>query len=259
VRAVKRLDREYFELLGTMAATEFRRANQRSLLGMLWSVMNPLLIVLVLFAIFRVRFARDIESYPIYLLAGVVPYSYFASATGSAVAVLQSMKSLTLGATFPKEILVLGPVLSRTLDFALALGFCVVIAAIAGLPVGASLYALPGVVLLALLLTLWVSLLLAMTFVFVRDVRPLYQVFLRILFVATPIFYAPSLLGDAGARWVIDFNPLATVIGFTRSILLEGGTPSLRSVVVFASLNLLLVAACLTLFRRLEPAFGERV
>jgi ABC-type polysaccharide/polyol phosphate export permease len=256
---VKRLDREYLELLGTMTITEFHRANRRSLLGVLWSVVNPFLIVLVLFAIFRVRFARDIESYPIYLLAGVVPYSFFANATGTAVSVLQSMKSLTLGATFPKEILVLGTVLSRTLDFALSLAFCAVIAAVAGLPVGASLYALPGVVLLALLLTLWVSLLLATSYVFVRDVRPVYQVFLRILFVVTPIFYAPSLLGDGAARWVIDLNPLATVIEFTRSILIEGRAPALSSVLLFAAVNLLLVGACLTLFRRLEPAFGERV
>jgi ABC-type polysaccharide/polyol phosphate export permease len=259
VRTVRRFDREYLELLGTMTITEFRRANRRSLFGMLWSVMSPFLMVLVLFAIFSARFAREIESYPLYLLAGVVPYSYFASATGSSVAVLQSMKSLTLGAIFPKEILVLGTVLSRTLDFALSIAFCAIIAVVAGLPVRASFYALPGIVLLALLLTLWVSLLLSMTYVFVRDVRPIYQVFLRILFVVTPIFYAPSLLGDVAARWVVDFNPLATVIQFTRSALIEGRAPAIGSVLAFAAFNVLLVAVCLTAFRRLEPAFGERV
>ena len=257
--AVKRLDRAYFELLGTMTLTEFRRANQRSVLGMLWSVLNPFLIVLVLFATFRYRFAREIESYPIYLLAGVVPYSYFANATGSSIAVLQSMKGLTVGAIFPKEILVLGTVLSRTLDYAISIAFCAVMAVVLGLPVGASLFLLPGVVAMALLLSLWISLFLALSYVFVRDVRPIYQVFLRILFVVTPIFYTPSLLGNGPARHAIDLNPLATVIGFTRSILLQGRAPDVGAMVVFLAVNLLLVAIGLGLFRRLEPSFAERL
>jgi lipopolysaccharide transport system permease protein len=118
---------------------------------------------------------------------------------------------------------------------------------------------LAGVVVLALLLALWVSIFLALSYVFVRDVRPVYQVFLRILFVATPIFYAPSLLGDGAARRVVDFNPLATVIAFTRSILLEGRAPDAVAVLVFLALNLLLVAIGLGVFRRLEPSFAERL
>jgi ABC-type polysaccharide/polyol phosphate export permease len=256
---VKRLDREYLDLLLAMTATEFRRAYRRSFFGVLWSVLNPLLIVVVLFAIFRFRFASEIDSYPIYLLAGVVPYSHFANATSSSIGVLQSMKSLTVGATFPKEILVLGTVFARTLDFVLSLAFCVVIAIVAGVRPGAALLMLPAVVVLELLLALWVSLALALSYVFVRDVRSVYQVFLRILFVATPIFYPSSLLGDGAARRLVELNPLATVIAFARSILIEDRAPGAAEMLVFLAVNAALVALSLEAFRRLEPSFAERV
>ena len=256
---MKRLRREYVELLAAMTLTEFSRANRRSFFGVLWSILNPFLVVAVLYAIFHYRFAGEIESYPVYLLAGVVPYSYFAGATSASIGVLQSMKSLTVGATFPKEILVLGTVFARTLDFGLALTFCVAVAWLTEVKIGVSLLALPGVVVLTLLLTLWVSLLLALSYVFVRDVRNVYQVFLRILFVVTPIFYAPSLLGDGVARRVVDWNPLAVLIGFYRSILIEGRAPSAAAVLTFLAVNAVLVVLGFEAFRRLEPSLAERV
>ena len=256
---MKRLRREYVELLAAMTLTEFSRANRRSFFGVLWSILNPFLVVAVLYAIFHYRFAGEIESYPVYLLAGVVPYSYFAGATSASIGVLQSMKSLTVGATFPKEILVLGTVLARTLDFGLALAFCVVVAWVTGVKIGVSLLALPGVVVLTLLLTLWVSLLLALSYVFVRDVRNVYQVFLRILFVVTPIFYAPSLLGEGVARQVVDWNPLAVLIGFFRSILIDGRAPSAGAVMTFLAVNAVLAVLGFEAFRRLEPSLAERV
>ncbi len=256
---MKRFDRDYLELLAAMTVTEFKRANRRTFFGVLWSILNPLLIVIVLFAIFSFRFAGEIDSYPVYLLAGVVPYSHFANSTSSSIGVLQSMKSLTVGATFSKEILVLGTVLSRTLDFALSLAFCVVVAGVTGVRLGAALWALPAVVLLELLLSLWVSLLLSVSYVFVRDVRSIYQILLRILFVATPIFYAPSLLGEGTVRRLAELNPLARVIGFARSILIENRAPGAAEMMVFFAVNALLVVASLEAFRRLEPSFAERV
>jgi ABC-type polysaccharide/polyol phosphate export permease len=114
-------------------------------------------------------------------------------------------------------------------------------------------------VLLQLLLVLWVSLLLASLYVFVKDIEHVYQVFLRVLFLVTPTFYAPDLLGSGAARLVVLLNPLAQLIGYSRAILI-GEVPLPYGVLaaLFAA-NLLLILAALTVFRRLEPRFAENV
>jgi ABC-type polysaccharide/polyol phosphate export permease len=256
---VKRFDREYRELLAEMTKAEWKRANQRSFLGVAWALLGPLLMAAVLYAVFRLRFGRDVESYPIYLLVGMVLYTHFANTTGAALTVLRSMKSLTIATTFPKEIMVIATVLSRTLDLALMLSFCVAVARVAGHPLGIELSALPVIFVLESLLALWVSLLLSVSYVFVRDVLPVYQVFLRILFVVTPIFYTPHLLGGGAGRRLIDWNPLATVIGMGRQVLLDGRVPDPLHAGVFFVVQAALVASTLIAFRRLEPGIAERV
>lgn len=257
---MKRFDREYLELLTEVTLAEWKRGNRRSFLGILWSVLNPLLMVAVLFAVFRVRFVGDVDSYPLYLLIGMVLYTHFANATSASVTVLRSMKSLTVGTTIPKEVLVLGTVLSRTLDLVLTLAFCVAVAALSGQALGAAVWmALPAVLLLQLTLALWVSLLLAVSYVYVRDVQPIYQVFLRILFVITPIFYPRELLGAGTAQRLIDWNPLATLLEMARGTLLEGRAPSVVAMLVFLVVNATLLVVSLGAFGHLEPGFAERV
>ena len=96
-------------------------------------------------------------------------------------------------------------------------------------------------------------------YVFVKDIEHVYQVFLRVLFLVTPTFYAPGLLGAGLARWIVILNPLAQLIGYSRAVLI-GEAPAASAVLValFAA-NLLAIVAALTFFRRLEPRFAENV
>ena len=255
---MKRFDREYRELLAEMTKAEWKRANQRSLLGVAWSLLSPLLMAAVLFAVFRLRFGRGVESYPVFLLVGMVLYTHFSNTTSGALTVLRSMKSLVIATIFPKEIMVIAAVAARTLDLALMLSFCVVVARVSGRPLGSELSALPLIFVMASLFALWVSLVLSVSYVFVRDVLPIYQLVLRILFVVTPVFYEPRLLADVGVRG-LTWNPLATLIAMAREVLLDGRVPDPLRVAVFLVTQVVLVAATLSAFRRLEPGLAERV
>lgn len=250
---------KYWNLLRELTRAQIKLKDQSTFFGFLWSLLNPLLLVLVLFLIFQSRLAEDVEYYPLYLLIGVIHYTHFAHSSGAAMHVLHSMRQLTAEAVFPKEIMVVGSVLANSLDFVLEIGIIILIAMFARLPLTLALVWLPVVMLLQVMFVLWVSLLLACLYVFVRDIEHLYGVFLRLLLFLTPIFYAPTFLGPTAARWMVRVNPLATFMEFSRGIVLNGVPPPLPILGLILAANLAALAVAWLVFKRFEPRFAEHV
>ena len=148
---------------------------------------------------------------------------------------LLGMKQLTCNAILPKEILVIASVLSSSVEFALSLLLCIPIAYLSGVTLSWEIILLPFVFVMQLMLVLWVSFFLSSLFVFVRDISHLHQVFLRILFFITPTFYAASLLGDGVAKYIVVLNPLAYMISFTRSVMIDNVLPAWQASLDFFS------------------------
>jgi ABC-type polysaccharide/polyol phosphate export permease len=252
-------DHRYLSLLREMIVTQIKLKDQSPIFGLLWSLLHPLILLSLLYLVFRARLGANIDNYPLFLLIGLVQYAYFSNATAASMAVLHSMKSLTTEALFPKEILVMATVGSRTLEFLLGMLFCVALAAIAGIGLSLQILWLVPVIVLEVVLCLWVSIMLSWVYLFFRDLRHLYQVFLRMLFFITPIFYDVDFIGGGLARRLIELNPLTQLILFTRSVLLEGRAPSVSTWSTLFVLQLVCLAISLWAFRRLEPRFAEQV
>jgi lipopolysaccharide transport system permease protein len=250
---------QYWNLLRELTLSQIKLKDQSTFFGFVWSFLNPLILVLVLFIFFQARLAENIQFYPLYLLIGVVHYTHFAHSSNSAMHVLYSMRQLTTEVVFPKEIMVVGSVLANSLEFVLEMAVIVVIAAVAGLPLTSALAWLPFVMVLQVLFVLWVSLALACLYVFVRDIEHLYSVLLRLLLFMTPIFYAPTFLGADLARWIVRLNPLAQLMTFSRGIVLEGVAPPWTLALLFLFANLVAVFLAWRLFQWFEPRFAERV
>jgi ABC-type polysaccharide/polyol phosphate export permease len=250
--------RKYWNVLREMSIAEYRLKDQSTFFGFLWSFFHPLLVVLVLYAFFRLRVGEGIANYPIYLLIGIVHFTHFSSSTSSAMTVLHGMRQLTCNVILPKEVLVIGSVLSKLPELAFSMILCVIIAGLAGAPLGWGVLLLPLVFVLQFLLVLWVSLALSTLYVFVRDAAYVYQVFLRVLFFITPTFYSLSFVGEGTARSIVLMNPLAHVMDFSRLAILGGAFPFAR-LLAFLAVNLVLVWLSLAVFRRQEPRFAEHV
>lgn len=184
----------YWNLLRELTVAQIKLKDQSTFFGLVWSFLNPLLLVAVLYIFFQARLAQDIPHYALYLLIGVIHYTHFSTGTAAAMHVLPSMRQLTGQVVFPKELLVLGSVLSNSFEFVFEILLVIVLAAFAGIPLTPVLFWLLPVLALQFLLVLWVSLALACLIVFVRDLTHIYNVFLRLLFFITPIFYAPDFL-----------------------------------------------------------------
>jgi len=251
--------KRYINLLRELAIAQFKLKDQSAFLGFLWSFLHPLVMIGILFALFKVKAGQSIEHYAIYLLIGVVQYTYFSNSTSRSMTVLYSMRQLTSDAIFPKEVLVLSGVIADSVEFAFSMLICIVIAVLSGVVLSSAILLLPLVWVLQFVLVLSVSLLLSCLYVFVRDVAHIYQAFLRVLLFITPIFYDMSFLEAGPGRYILWLNPLAHLIHFSRAVII-GGSPF-----PVGSSMLLLLATCalffcsLKIFKNYEPTFTENL
>ncbi|HXJ84926.1 MAG TPA: ABC transporter permease [Candidatus Methylomirabilis sp.] len=255
---MKRYDARRLNLLRELTVAQHTLKDQSTFGGLLWSLLNPLFMVGVLFVFVRGWQGGTVEPSGASLLLGVVAYTYFANATSGSMRVLFNMKPLTREAVFPKELLVLSSTISHTIDFLVATAVCLLAAFITGMKVSWTALPLAGVVLLEFLVVLWVSLVLSCLYLVARDLEHLYQVFLRALLFLTPVFYPRSLLGHGVAHDLVALNPLAQVIDLARAILFDGA-PSLGRLFGLLAINGLLVAVAFRLFRAFEPRLAEYV
>jgi lipopolysaccharide transport system permease protein len=254
---MKLFDKRYFQLLREIAVARYKLKDQSTFLGFAWSLLHPLIMLGLLFTLFSGRLGNDINHYAIYLLIGLVQYNHFTSSTNRSMHVLIAMRSLTSDAIFPKELLIIGSVIADFVELIAAMVVCLTIAKLSGVELSWPVLALPVVFLFQLTLVLWVSLCLSCLYVFIRDLTYIYQAFVRLLLFATPIFYAPSFLEKGPAQLVLWLNPLTHLVGYSRSLILNGELVPVAQMVLFLAVNLLLLYGSLRLFRKFEPVFAE--
>jgi ABC-type polysaccharide/polyol phosphate export permease len=256
---MKLCDRKYLNLLREMAVAQYKLKDQSTFFGFFWSFLNPLIMVSVLFVFFNLSIGQQIEHYVIYLLIGIIHYTHFSNSTGASMQVLYVMRNLTRDTVFPKEVLVIGSLMSTAIEFILSMLICLVIASFSGLHMTWAVVMLPFVLVLQLMLVLWVSLLLSCFYIYVRDIAHIYQVFLRLLFFATPIFYSLSFLGDGISSYVVFLNPLTHLIIFSRTILIEGSPISVKLLSLLFVVNMSLIYLSFKTLKFFEPTFAENV
>lgn len=259
ISGLRLADSRDLNLLRELTVSQFKLKDQSAFFGLLWSLANPLVMVGILFIFFANRFGTGIEHYRIFLLIGMVQYTHFANATSTSMRSLVTMRQLTGGALFPKELLVISSTLASTVDLVIAMVATVILAYVSGIAPQWSHLWLLVVVAIQLVLVTWVSLFLACVFTIARDVQHLYQVFLRALLFVTPIFYAAPSLGEGLAQSLVIFNPLAQLLALSRSILIQGRIPSAGLVGVIVVINLVMLVICWRLFKLLEPRLVENV
>ena len=252
-------DARNLNLLRELVVSQFKVKDQSTALGLLWSLLHPLVMLAVLFGFFHMKLGGEIEHYGVYLLIGLVHYTHFSNTTSAALRVLRATPDLTSQTIFPKELIVFSTVAIVSVEFVVSMLICLGIAAITGVSASLAWLWIPVVMVLQLLLVIWVSLILASIYPFARDLEHIYQIFLRILFFATPIFYDVSILGDGLIRKLASLNPLYHLVIFSRGLILQGTITDSYMVPALLLLNVLLAALAFGFFKRMEPWFAENV
>jgi ABC-type polysaccharide/polyol phosphate export permease len=252
-------DRRHLNLLREIAISQFKLRDQSTLFGFVWSFLNPLLMLTVLFVFFSMGVGKGIEHYGVYLLIGIVQYTHFSNSTNSSMHVLVSTRALTAETVFPKELMVIASVAASSVEFVLSMLVVGLIALLSGVELTRAAAVLPVVIALQVMLVLWVSILLSCLYVYVRDIDHIYRVLLRMLIFITPVFYDLPFVGHGLARYIVLLNPLTHLIQFSRDLLVEGRLFSGPVFLLLLLVNVAMLSVAIATFRRLEPTFAEHV
>jgi ABC-2 type transport system permease protein len=205
--------------------TDFKLRYQGSVLGYFWSLLRPLMMFAILYVVFTqvFRLGDNIPYYPVYLLLGVVMWSFFSEATVLGMNSIVSRGDLLRKVNIPRYSIVISTVLSAFVNLCLNLMVVAVFVLLAGVPLRASIVYLPLLLLELLILSTAMAFLLSALFVKYRDISHIWEVILQGLFYATPIIYPLSIVPEKLAK-IISLNPLAQIIQQTRSIIITPST-----------------------------------
>jgi ABC-2 type transport system permease protein len=223
----------FLHLLWTVSKTELRTRYQGAVFGLLWSILEPLLIFAVMYAVFNsvTRFGGSVPHYPAMLLMSIMLYrAMFSSTTSRSVTCVVARESLVRKTQFPRIIVPLSVVLTATLLFVGDMAVLAVFLFIDGVQPMWTWLLFPVIVLMFLLLTIGVSLLLASLYVHFRDTLPIWGVVTLILFYGSPIIF-PVEAAPSGLREVLFFaNPFVPLLEQGRIWLLDPNAPAITDV-----------------------------
>lgn len=213
---------KYQFLLKELVKKEIKLKYRRSKLGILWTLIEPLLTMIVLTIVFGTFYGQDDKTFPVYILTGRLLYSYFSESTKGALRSIRRNSAMIKKVYVPKYIYPLAGVLSNYIIFLISLIVLVVVAAVQ--QVKPTIYVTGVVVplLLIFIMSLGVGMILATLAVFFRDLEYLWGVLLMLIMYTCAIFYEAERVIKTGNGWVFNVNPLYAIIANFRNCVLYG-------------------------------------
>ena len=217
------LDKYYF-LIEQLITRDFKTKYKRSVLGVLWSFLNPLLTMMVQYIIFSTLFQSSIPNFAVYLVIGIVCFSYFNEATSIALNSIVGNASLINKVYVPKYIYPFSSVLSSTVNLLLSFIPLLLVLLLTKTKITAAVLLLPFGVICLVMVSLGMGLFLAAVMVFFRDTQFLWNVISMLWMYMTPIFYPETIIPEQFMT-LYKLNPLYHIIRFIRFVLMEGASP----------------------------------
>ncbi|HSD22929.1 MAG TPA: ABC transporter permease [Solirubrobacterales bacterium] len=251
------------ELIYFLTKRELQIRYKQSVFGISWAVLQPLVFAFI-FALFfglvlKVKVPGDIP-YPVFAVAGIVPWQFTAQAINAGASSLVLDSNLISKVYFPRLALPISKALGLILDLMIALVVVVVVTLAYGVSISSMVYLVPAFLLLGVVTAFALATLLSALNVKYRDVQVLIPMLVQILFFASPVLYSGAIVGQSsGEAWSYLYyvNPMASVLDGTRWALLDQPAPSAAKVLIsIGSASLLLVGAVLY-FRRAEQFFAD--
>lgn len=214
----------YGYLMRQLVARDFKTKYKRSMLGVLWSFLNPLLTMMVQYIVFSTLFKSDIPNFPLYLLSGIVCFNFFSEATTMGLQSIVGNAALITKVYVPKYIYPVSRVLSSTINLLLSLIPLLAVMLLTGTPVRLAILLLPFGLLCVVAFCIGTAFILSTLMVFFRDTQFLWGVLSMLWMYMTPIFYPESIIPD---RYMMLYkcNPLYHIIRFVRIVLIDGISP----------------------------------
>ena len=241
----------YRDLVLTLVARDLKVRYRRSAIGFLWTMLQPLLMMLVFHLVFSALFRFNLPNYPIYALAGILFWNFFSQSIVASMNSLRGNAQLLQKLPVPKIVFPLATVISGVVNLLLALLplFLLMVVTAGPSSIRPALLFLPVSILLAALFTLGAGLLLAPLAVFFSDVVELIGVLLSLVMYLTPIFYPKEIVPE-NLRWIVRFNPVRSILEVFRDPIYQGEIPPITHLSVCIGIAVLALVIGAVAFRK---------
>lgn len=251
---------DYRELLKTNVRKDIRGRYKGSILGMLWTFINPLLQVFVYYLVFPHLMKGSMPNFLIYLICAMFPWNFFLASVVGATGCIKGNAGIVKKVYFPRKILVLSQVLSNLVNFFFSVPIILIFVLIFKIPLTWHLIWLPVIAIVEAFFCYGIGLFLSAINVYVQDVENLVQFFLNLLFYGTPIIYSLDMFPPEHILYkLIECNPMTMLVNCYRNIFMYGTDPSWTALSIVFVLAIVLTVFGNWVFNKLEKGFAEEL
>lgn len=250
-----------WEVAYALALRSIQVRYKQTVVGVVWAILQPVVTTVIFTFVFsvlaRIPSSGDIP-YPVFVFSGLLMWQYINRIIGEASDSLVANAGIITKVYFPRLLLPLTPIIAAALDFFLALCVLIVLMLIYGLTPRLTILALPIVLFSAGLLVYSISLILAPLNAIYRDVNIVLPYALQISMYLTPVIYPVSFVPER-FQWIFIFNPFATILDSTRSLVLGTPLPSVEAYAILAGYIAIFLFIGLKTFRSMERSIVDRI
>ena len=249
---------KYRSLLREFVERDIKTRYRRSVLGLFWTLLNPLLTMIVMTIVFSTFFVNNIQNFPVYLLAGLTMYNFFSESTNTAMVSIISGGSLIRQIYVPKYIFPLSKIISCLVNLVASIIVLTLVMLATGLKVKATVLLIFLPVIYIFLFSFGLGLILSTIALFFRDTIHFYGVITLMWMYLTPLFYPLEIIPPAVQR-IIMLNPLTNIVEYVRIITLYGAVPPFELNVICLVPGVLAVIIGLWVFFNAQDRFILRI
>jgi len=246
----------YRELLKNNIKKEIRGKYKGAWLGVVWSYLNPLLMLVVYSIVFSKIMRIQIPNYTMFLFTALIPWTFFTTTVSQGSFSVIASGNLLKKVYFPREIIPISVVTSNLVNFLISCVIMFTFILISGIGFSKYVIFFPIIVLIQYLLLMGITLILSAVTVFVRDLEHIITVLLMVLLYGTPILYSMDMVPES-IRRVISLNPMTPVISAYRDVLFYQVKPDIGQLGIIFGVSIGLVIIGLIIFKRLQRGFAE--
>lgn len=250
---------QYRELLKSNVKKDIRGKYKGSFLGVLWSFLNPVLMITVYFIVFSVIIKNTQKNYLLYLTTGLIPWIYFSNSINMGLSALTSNAGIIKKVYFPREILPISIVTSGLVNFIISGIIVIVMIIIYRIPFTVQFAIIPIIVVAQYMMTLGAVLILSVINVYFRDMEYIMGFILNLIFYGTPILYSIDSFAGTVIYKIIMLNPMTHVINGYRYILMGIGNVRALDIAFLTLFSFSVLCIGLYVFNKLEKGIAEEL
>ncbi|KXS45451.1 MULTISPECIES: ABC transporter permease [Methanohalophilus] len=248
----------YRELIWQLAWSEFKLRYKNSILGYFWSLLEPMLMLTVLYVVFSNLMRVQVEYFQLFLLLGIILWNFLSRATSIGMNSIVGKADMIKKIYFPRDIFVISSCITALLMSIFESLIFISFMAIFRVPISTNLIYVPFILIFLFFISLGLTLALAALNVFYRDVQFIWQVILQAGFFATPILYTIDIF-PAYLQKIVLLNPVAIMIISARHTIIYSSPATVGNLTFMLISSVIFLIMGYVIFNRLEPRFAEEI